>query len=115
MNIYNNSKTSISIVSRGFDSSVTVNITMDGTNENQSFASSMVIDGNYEDLSLVGFTYSLNTFYNLEVVNSSDEVIFKGKLFTTDQDPSTYTINKDKYKEANSQLDTKSKYIIYGK
>ena len=54
------------------------------------------------------FDLSQNTFYNLTIKNGA-EVVYKDKVFCTNQNIVNYTVNKDEY-VANA---TNNDFIIY--
>ena len=49
-----------------------------------------------------------NTFYNLSIKNNND-IVYKDKVFCTNQETSTYTVNQNQY-VANT---TNNEFVIY--
>lgn len=59
-------------------------------------------NGGYLEITEV-FDLEENTFYNIEVTNTNDTVIFRDRIFCTNQDIDKFTMNKDKYIEDDSK------------
>jgi len=58
------------------------------------------------------FALNEDNFYSIDVFDSSDDtLIFRGKIFCTNQENANYTINNGEYTEDDSK---DNDYIIYG-
>ncbi len=65
------------------------------TNEVQTISASFSLDSYYLSTSKI-FDLKENTFYNLTIKNGV-EVVYKDKVFCTNQVLKDYTVNKDEY------------------
>jgi hypothetical protein len=65
------------------------------TNEIQTISATFTLDSYYLSTSKV-FDLKENTFYNLTIKNGV-EVVYKDKVFCTNQVLKDYTVNKDEY------------------
>jgi hypothetical protein len=77
------------------------------TNEIKTISASFTMVSYYLSTSKI-FDLKENTFYNLTIKNGA-EVVYKDRVFCTNQTIKTYTVNKDEY-VANA---TNNDYIIY--
>jgi hypothetical protein len=77
------------------------------TNEVQTISASFELD-KYYLTTTTAFDLLQNTFYNLTIKNGA-EVVYKDKVFCTNQNIVNYTVNKDEY-VANA---TNNDFIIY--
>ena len=77
------------------------------TNEVQTISASFELD-KYYLTTTTSFDLKENTFYNLTIQNGA-EVVYKDKVFCTNQNIVNYTVNKDEY-VANA---TNNDFIIY--
>ena len=77
------------------------------TNEVQTISASFALD-KYYFTTTTAFDLKENTFYNLTIKNGV-EVVYKDKVFCTNQNIVNYTVNKDEY-VANA---TNNDFIIY--
>ena len=77
------------------------------TNEVQTISASFTLD-KYYLTTTTAFDLLQNTFYNLTIKNGA-EVVYKDKVFCTNQSIVNYTVNKDEY-VANA---TNNDFIIY--
>ena len=85
----------------------TVVLRNETTNEIQTISATFSLNKYYLETSMV-FDLLENTFYNLTIKNY-DEIVYKDKVFCTNQDVVNYTVNKDEY-VANA---TNNDFIIY--
>jgi hypothetical protein len=65
------------------------------TNEIQTISATFTLDSYYLSTSKI-FDLKENTFYNLTIKNGV-EVVYKDKVFCTNQVLKDYTVNKDEY------------------
>jgi hypothetical protein len=65
------------------------------TNEIQTISATFTLDSYYLSASKI-FDLKENTFYNLTIKNGV-EVVYKDKVFCTNQVLKDYTVNKDEY------------------
>lgn len=77
------------------------------TNEIQTISATFTLDKYYLKTDAT-FELLENTFYNLTIKNGA-EVVYKDKVFCTNQNIVNYTVNKDEY-VANT---TNNDFIIY--
>jgi hypothetical protein len=77
------------------------------TNEIQTISATFTLDSYYLSTSKI-FDLKENTFYNLTIKNGV-EVVYKDKVFCTNQVLKDYTVNKDEY----VAYATNNDFIIY--
>ena len=77
------------------------------TNEIQTITASFALE-NYYLTTVTSFDLKENTFYNLTIKNGV-EVVYKDRIFCTNQDIVDYTVNKNEY-VSNA---TNNDFIIY--
>ena len=75
---------------------VSLQIRNESTEEIQTITPSFTIDKYYTTFTTT-FTLKQNHFYNLKVIGANDEIIYLDKIFCTNQNTDSYTINKDTY------------------
>jgi hypothetical protein len=75
---------------------VSLQIRNESTEEIQTITPSFTIDKYYTTCTIT-FTLKQNHFYNLKVIGANDEIIYLDKIFCTNQNTDSYTINKDTY------------------
>jgi hypothetical protein len=106
-----NSQT-LSFIPRAYPTSVNYTLIEEGTNRTVSKTNIATID--VSGFLTISDTFALtqDKFYSLDVFdNSDDTLIFRDKIFCTDQDVKDYSINDGDY----TQDDTyDNDYIIYG-
>tara|TARA_R100000234_G_C4895410_1_gene133336 strand:- start:264 stop:593 length:330 start_codon:yes stop_codon:yes gene_type:complete len=76
-------------------------ITDDQTNTEVQVSISSSSQGDYYDTISASFSLSENHFYNLEIRNGSD-VVYKDKIFCTNQATDSYSINSGKFTSQSS-------------
>lgn len=86
----------------------TVEITDDQTNETVSITSYTYTQGEYYDQIEAKFNLVENHFYNL-LIKDGDIVIYRDRIFCTDQDLVTFSVNNGQY-VSNS---TTNEFIVY--
>jgi len=77
------------------------------TNEIQTITATFSLE-KYYLTTVTSFDLKENTFYNLTVKNGV-EVVYKDRIFCTNQDVIDYTVNKNEY----VSNDTNNDFIIY--
>jgi hypothetical protein len=65
------------------------------TNETTSFTETFTVSDYYLTTSTV-FNLKEFTYYNLTVLNNSD-IVYKGRIFCTNQEIKDYTVNQNEY------------------
>ena len=85
----------------------TVVLRNETTNEVKTISATFSLNKYYLETSMV-FDLLENTFYNLTIKNY-DEIVYKDKVFCTNQDIVDYTVNKNEY-VSNA---TNNDFIIY--
>jgi hypothetical protein len=75
---------------------ISLQIRNESTEEIQTITPSFTIDKYYTTCTTT-FTLKQNHFYNLKVIGANDEIIYLDKIFCTNQNTDSYTINKDTY------------------
>lgn len=86
----------------------TVLITDDQTNETISITPYTYTQGDYYDEIIAKFNLVENHFYNL-VIKAEDIVVYRDRIFCTDQDLAIFTVNNGQY-VSNS---TTNEFIVY--
>jgi len=91
----------LKVIPREYVTSATLSLRDDTTNTSVDYSVSPTTDKNYLSISQA-LSLKEGRYYDLTLKNSSDEVIYKDKVFCTAQtiDQSNnnyYTINKDEY------------------
>lgn len=83
------------VIPRSYPTSLTLSLRDDQTNTTTTYTlnSGFTVD---KDYLVITNTYSLieNHFYDLTITNQFEDVIYKDKVFCTDQNPDTYSINE---------------------
>jgi len=76
-------------------------ITDDQTNTEVQVAIASTVQGDYYDTINATFTLVQNHFYNLEIRNGTT-VVYKDKIFCTNQSADSYSINNGKFTSQSS-------------
>ena len=83
-------------------------VTDESTNTTSTISITSSASNDYYETITASFTLIEGRFYTFEVRNGSD-VVFKGKIFCTDQTVSTYSVNNNNY----TQHTTTNDFIMY--
>ena len=83
-------------------------VTDESTNTTATISITSSASNDYYETITASYTLVEGRFYTLEVKNGSD-IVFKGKIFCTDQTVSTYSVNYNNY----TQHTTTNDFIIY--
>ena len=83
-------------------------VTDESTNTTATISITSSASNDYYETITASYTLVEGRFYTLEVRNGSD-IVFKGKIFCTDQTVSTYSVNYNNY----TQHTTTNDFIIY--
>ena len=100
----------IKIIPRVYDTSVTIKLRDDSTNDEVSITPTSTINKNHLELSSI-FDLKEGRFYDLKVIQtSSQKIIYRDKIFCTTQSTNQsnnehYTVNKNQYKSKSGNND----------
>jgi hypothetical protein len=101
----------LSFIPREYLNIVNYTLTNESTNVTTSFTNiDAVTNGAYLELTEV-FDLKEGVFYNYDITNPNDnDLLYRGRIFCTNQDIDTFSMNKDEYIEDDSK---NNEYIIY--
>ncbi len=93
--------TSRAEMAEGDTLNVSVEISKEGDTSSDVYGGVITMSSYYSSLSITPndttISFSDETFYNITVKDSSDSIIYKGRLMSTTQDKIEYMINNDNY------------------
>jgi len=114
------SSQTIKVIPRSYDTTGTLEVTDESTNKTYTYSSSSwSVDKNYLQIPNA-YTDSGSSilkegrFYNIVVKNGSSAIIYRDKIFVTDQTISngSYTINSGEYTTSNAAAMNDDEYVI---
>ena len=102
MKILKTTDTSLKVIPRSYPDTVDLTIRNEGTNESTTLIDIAVTNSlGYLDIPFT-YTFTEGSNYDFEV-SSAGERIYKGKIFCTDQEIESYSMNKNRYEERTVQ------------
>lgn len=91
----------LDIIPRSYPASITIKLRSESTNEIDTISSVSTTENNGYLTFSTSYALIENTFYELTILDGSS-VIYKDKVFCTDQTISTYSVNDGEYIEEDS-------------
>jgi hypothetical protein len=87
----------ISIIPRSYPTSLTLTLRDDQTNEIDTYALNSGFSV-VNDYLVINNVYTLEEFhfYDLTIIDQDDVIIYKDRIFCTDQDIATFSVNADR-------------------
>jgi len=101
----------LNFIPREFVSLVNYTITNEETNTSISDTNiSTTTNGGYLEITEI-FTLKEDVFYNIDITKTDNTLIFRGRIFCTNQNIDTFSMNDGEFVEDTTKDNT---YVIYG-